>query len=106
MGANVPHYPPPSSQQNYLNIFQIGLVDYVPESEMKDRLVIVLCNLKPAKMRGVESCGKKFIKISYKLNLKNKKLCLGMVLCSSRDDPKEVEPLAAPEGSQPGDKVN
>jgi len=29
-----------------------------------------------------------------------------MVLCSSRDDPKEVEPLAAPEGSQPGDKVN
>ena len=28
-----------------------------------------------------------------------------MVLCSSREDPKEVEPLAAPEGSQPGDKV-
>ena len=29
-----------------------------------------------------------------------------MVLCGSREDPKEVEPLAAPEGSQPGDKVN
>ena len=28
-----------------------------------------------------------------------------MVLCSSRDDPKEVEPLAAPEGSVAGDKV-
>jgi len=62
-----------------------GLVDFVPEDKMKDRLVIVLCNLKPAKMRGVESNG--------------------MVLCGSREDPKEVEPLTAPEGSQPGDKV-
>jgi len=62
-----------------------GLVDFVPEDQMKDRLVVVLCNLKPAKMRGVESNG--------------------MVLCGSREDPKEVEPLAPPEGSQPGDKV-
>lgn len=62
-----------------------GLVDFVPEDKMKDRMVVVLCNLKPAKMRGVESNG--------------------MVLCGSREDPKEVEPLAAPEGSQPGDKV-
>jgi hypothetical protein len=30
---------------------------------------------------------------------------LGMVLCGSREEPREVEPLAAPEGSQPGDKV-
>lgn len=62
-----------------------GLVNFVPEEEMKDRLVVVLCNLKPAKLKGVES--------------------KGMVLCSSRDEPKEVEPLAAPEGSKPGDKV-
>merc|ERR550525_725291 len=62
-----------------------GLVDFVPEDQMKDRLVVVLCNLMPAKMRGVESNG--------------------MVLCGSREDPKEVEPLAPPEGSQPGDKV-
>lgn len=34
-----------------------GLVNYVPIEEMKDRMVVVLCNLKPAKMRGVESCG-------------------------------------------------
>jgi len=34
-----------------------GLVNYVPINEMQDRLVIVLCNLKPAKMRGVESSG-------------------------------------------------
>merc|ERR1712226_1577737 len=62
-----------------------GLVDFVPEDKMLNRLVVVLCNLKPAKMRGVES--------------------KGMVLCSSRPGPKEVEPLAVPEGSQPGDRV-
>lgn len=53
---------------------------------MRDRLVVVLCNLKPCKLKGVESCG--------------------MVLCASKDDPeKEVEPLLAPEGSEPGDRV-
>merc|ERR1712117_124096 len=62
-----------------------GLVDFVPEDKMLNRLVVVLCNLKPAKMRGIESCG--------------------MVLCSSRAEPKEVEPLSVPEGSVPGDKV-
>lgn len=34
-----------------------GLAKFVPIEEMKDRLVTVLCNLKPAKMRGVESKG-------------------------------------------------
>ena len=62
-----------------------GLVDFVPEEKMVGRLVVVLCNLKPAKMRGIESCG--------------------MVLCSSRSEPKEVEPLNVPEGSAPGDRV-
>merc|ERR1711988_1009060 len=62
-----------------------GLVDFVPEDKMLNRLVVVLCNLKPAKMRGVESCG--------------------MVLCSSKSEPKEVEPLSVPEGSMPGDRV-
>ncbi len=63
-----------------------GLVRFVPEEEMRDRTVIVLCNLKPAKLKGIES--------------------KGMVLCSSKDeDPKDVEPLAAPEGCKPGDKV-
>merc|ERR1712029_201869 len=47
--------------------------------------VVVLANLKPAKMRGVESCG--------------------MVLCSSREEPKEVEPLGVPEGAAVGDRV-
>jgi len=32
-----------------------GLVQFVPESAMLNRLVVVLCNLKPVKMRGIES---------------------------------------------------
>merc|ERR1712012_1302621 len=32
-----------------------GLVDFVPEEKMLNRLVVVLCNLKPAKMRGVDA---------------------------------------------------
>ena len=56
---------------------------------MKDRLVVVLCNLKPAKLKGVES--------------------KGMVLCASvsKDDgTKCVEPLIPPEGATPGDRVH
>lgn len=34
-----------------------GLVNFVPIEEMQNRLVVVLCNLKAAKMRGIESQG-------------------------------------------------
>ena len=34
-----------------------GLAAFVELEQMKDRMVVVLCNLKPAKMRGVESAG-------------------------------------------------
>lgn len=34
-----------------------GLVQFVPKEELQDRLVVVLCNLKAQKMRGVESQG-------------------------------------------------
>lgn len=34
-----------------------GLVNFIPIEEMQNRLVVVLCNLKPAKMRGIESQG-------------------------------------------------
>merc|ERR1711936_245044 len=61
-----------------------GLVNFVPIEEMQDRMVVVLCNLKKAKLKGIES--------------------FGMVLCASREEPKEVEPLSAPEGSNPGDR--
>ncbi|XP_026463039.1 tyrosine--tRNA ligase, cytoplasmic-like [Ctenocephalides felis] len=62
-----------------------GLANYVPLEEMQNRMVVVLCNLKPAKMRGVES--------------------QGMVLCASVDEPKAVEPLNVPEGAKPGDVI-
>ncbi|XP_059061231.1 tyrosine--tRNA ligase, cytoplasmic [Achroia grisella] len=62
-----------------------GLVNFVPIEEMQNRSVAVLCNLKPAKMRGIES--------------------RGMVLCASIDEPKQVEPILVPEGSKPGDRI-
>uniref|UniRef100_A0A0A9W919 Tyrosine--tRNA ligase n=1 Tax=Lygus hesperus TaxID=30085 RepID=A0A0A9W919_LYGHE len=64
-----------------------GLVNYVPIDQMLNRNVVVLCNLKPAKMRGIESCG--------------------MVLCASEEteQAKVVEPLDPPADSTPGDKV-
>ena len=65
-----------------------GLVDFVPLEEMQDRMVVVLCNLKPAKLKGIES--------------------KGMVLCASvvdGSDKRSVEPLIPPPDSQAGDKV-
>ncbi|KAK7864155.1 hypothetical protein R5R35_007667 [Gryllus longicercus] len=62
-----------------------GLVNYIPLEEMQNRMVVVLCNLKPAKMRGIESSG--------------------MVLCASQDEPKAVEPLLPPKDAVPGDRV-
>lgn len=60
-----------------------GLVKYYPLEAMQKRYVVVVCNLKKVKMRGIDS--------------------LGMVLCSS--DESKVEFVNPPEGSQPGDKV-
>ncbi|XP_036422248.1 tyrosine--tRNA ligase, cytoplasmic [Colossoma macropomum] len=63
-----------------------GLVAYVSQEELQDRLVILLCNLKHQKMRGIES--------------------QAMLLCASVEgDPRRVEPLDPPEGSAPGDRV-
>jgi len=50
---------------------------------MENRMVVLLCNLKPAKMRGVTS--------------------EAMVLCAST--PEKVEILSPPEGSVPGDRI-
>ncbi|XP_055701335.1 tyrosine--tRNA ligase, cytoplasmic [Phlebotomus papatasi] len=63
-----------------------GLANFVKLEDMQDRLVVVLCNLKAAKMRGIES--------------------KGMVLCTSNADHTEVEPLLVPEGSKPGDRIS
>ncbi|KAL7024525.1 hypothetical protein ACKWTF_013083 [Chironomus riparius] len=61
-----------------------GLVKHVPLEEMQNRMVIVLCNLKPAKMRGV--------------------LSEAMVMCAS--SPDKVEIMNPPEGCVPGDLVS
>ncbi|OBS75316.1 hypothetical protein A6R68_14113 [Neotoma lepida] len=63
-----------------------GLVQFVPKEELQDRLVVVLCNLKPQKMRGVDS--------------------QGMLLCASIEGAsRQVEPLDPPAGSAPGERV-
>ncbi|XP_034016375.1 tyrosine--tRNA ligase, cytoplasmic [Thalassophryne amazonica] len=63
-----------------------GLVAYVSQEDLQDRMVLLLCNLKPQKMRGIES--------------------QAMLLCASIEgDPRRVEPLDPPEGSSPGDRV-
>ncbi|XP_017001832.3 aminoacyl tRNA synthase complex-interacting multifunctional protein 1 [Drosophila takahashii] len=61
-----------------------GLVKFVPLEEMQNRLVVVMCNLKPAKMRGVTS--------------------EAMVMCAST--PEKVEVLSPPAGAVPGDLVH
>ncbi|KAI8850297.1 hypothetical protein BC829DRAFT_369003 [Chytridium lagenaria] len=61
-----------------------GLVKYMKESDLLNRSVVLLCNLKPQKMRGIES--------------------QAMVLASTSVDGTTVELLDAPKGSAPGDR--
>lgn len=61
-----------------------GLVKHVPIEEMQNRLVCVMCNLKPVKMRGI--------------------LSEGMVMCAST--PEKVEVLIPPSNAVPGDLVH
>jgi len=61
-----------------------GLVRFVPLEQMQNRLVVCVCNLKPAKMRGVES--------------------QAMVLCASTQEIVEI--LIVPPGAKPGDRVS
>ncbi|XP_033099188.1 tyrosine--tRNA ligase, cytoplasmic-like [Anneissia japonica] len=59
-----------------------GLAGKVPLEQLKDKMVVVLCNLKPVKMRGIES--------------------QAMLLCAVSED-GAIEPLSPPEGSSPGE---
>ncbi|XP_033631288.1 aminoacyl tRNA synthase complex-interacting multifunctional protein 1-like [Asterias rubens] len=61
-----------------------GLVNHVKIEEMENRMVILCCNLKPAKMRGV--------------------LSQAMVMCAATPD--KVELLIPPKGVEPGDRVS
>ncbi|XP_055780024.1 aminoacyl tRNA synthase complex-interacting multifunctional protein 1a isoform X3 [Salvelinus fontinalis] len=60
-----------------------GLVKHIPIDQMQNRMAVLLCNLKPAKMRGVVS--------------------QAMVMCAS--SPDKVEILDPPSGAVPGDRV-
>ncbi|KAJ8000751.1 hypothetical protein DPEC_G00183590 [Dallia pectoralis] len=60
-----------------------GLVKHIPIDQMQNRMAVLLCNLKPAKMRGV--------------------LSQAMVMCAS--SPDKVEILDPPSGAMPGDRV-
>jgi len=63
-----------------------GLVNYVPIDQMKDRVLLVLCNIKPAKMRGIMS--------------------EGMVFCAEVSAENKVELLEVPEGVTIGERVS
>lgn len=60
-----------------------GLVNHIPLEAMQDRLVVVIANLKPVKMRGIKSSA--------------------MVFCAANDTC--VEFVNPPEGSHPGDRL-
>ncbi|KAK2817139.1 hypothetical protein Q5P01_025330 [Channa striata] len=60
-----------------------GLVKHIPLDQMQNRMAVLLCNLKPAKMRGVVS--------------------QAMVMCAS--SPDKVEILDPPSGAVPGERV-
>ncbi|BBN15558.1 methionyl-tRNA synthetase [Marchantia polymorpha subsp. ruderalis] len=62
-----------------------GLVKFIPIEQMQDRRVCVLCNLKPASMRGIKS--------------------QAMVLAASNADHTKVELVTPPEGAQIGERV-
>ncbi|KAJ2493888.1 G4 quadruplex nucleic acid binding protein [Coemansia sp. RSA 2050] len=62
-----------------------GLVRFIPIEQMKNRDVVLVCNLKPAAMRGVKS--------------------FAMVLCATSPDGSAVEFVEPPKGSKPGDRV-
>lgn len=62
-----------------------GLVKYIPEAEMQNRRVVCVCNLKPAKMRGI--------------------LSQAMVLAATSADGNTVELVEPPQGAVPGERV-
>ncbi|CDO71440.1 hypothetical protein BN946_scf184909.g34 [Trametes cinnabarina] len=64
-----------------------GLVNYIPIEEMQNKILVGVCNLKPANMRGIKS--------------------FAMVLAATHKDGKDkgIELVQPPAGSKPGDRV-
>jgi len=63
-----------------------GLREFYTEEEMLDRMVVVVANLKPSKLRGMASAG--------------------MVLAASNEAHDKVELVAPPEGAEIGERVS
>jgi len=63
-----------------------GLVKFIPLEQMQQRKVVLLCNLKPANMRGIKS--------------------QAMVLCATSSDGNTVEFVEPPADANPGDRVS
>ena len=89
--------PPPNSFFSLLQVIS-GLVKYVPLEEMQGRRVAVVCNLKPAKMRG-RSGGARFhsrgglVRGSHEANLLCSRCCAPVPTCLSPPPP----PLKPPQ---------
>merc|ERR1712070_1175648 len=62
-----------------------GLVDFMPAEALTNRRAVLLCNLKPAKMRGIES--------------------QAMVLAASNEDHSVVELLTPPDACAIGERI-
>ncbi|GBC00936.1 hypothetical protein RclHR1_04000017 [Rhizophagus clarus] len=62
-----------------------GLASYIPLEQMQGRYVLAVCNLKPSKFQGIESCA--------------------MLLAASSSDDKTIELLDPPAGSEIGETV-
>ncbi|OMO63718.1 hypothetical protein CCACVL1_22330 [Corchorus capsularis] len=63
-----------------------GLAKYCSPDDLTNRLVVLITNVKPGKLRDVMS--------------------EGLVLCASNEDHTRVEPLLPPEGAKPGERVS
>lgn len=66
-----------------------GLRKFIPEEAMSNRLVVTICNLKPRKLRGIDS----------------EAMILAGSVVSGEGEKETVVPLAAPEGAVEGDCV-
>ncbi|CAG8682832.1 13851_t:CDS:2 [Acaulospora morrowiae] len=89
--------PHPSNPKSYVSTVDVGdasgkprtvvsgLAAYIPLEQLQGRHVLAVCNLKPAKFQGIESCA--------------------MLLAGSSSDNSKVELLDPPEGSEIGEKV-
>jgi methionine--tRNA ligase beta chain len=67
-----------------------GLRKYVPDAEMEGRPVVLICNLKPRKLRGVDS----------------EAMCLAGSIVSGEGEKETVVPIAPPADAEPGAVVS